>query len=71
MIYGSGGGLTATGNQLWTQNSAGVAEASKCSDSFGSAVAAADLNGDGETTSPSGRPSESLVRARPEPEPSK
>ncbi len=60
VIYGSGGGLTATGNQLWTQNSAGVLEASEGGDSFGSAVAAADLNGDGEADLAVGVPGESI-----------
>ena len=60
VVYGSGGGLTATGNQLWTQNSAGVLDASEGGDSFGSAVAAADLNGDGEADLAVGVPGESI-----------
>jgi hypothetical protein len=60
VIYGSGGGLTATGNQLWTQNSAGVLDASEGGDSFGSAVAAGDLNGDGEADLAVGVPAESV-----------
>ena len=60
VIYGSGGGLTATGNQLWTQNSPGVLEASEGGDSFGSSVAGADLNGDGKADLAVGVPGESI-----------
>jgi hypothetical protein len=60
VIYGSGGGLTATGNQLWSQNSAGVAEASEGGDSFGAALAGGDLNGDGEADLAVGAPGESI-----------
>ena len=60
VIYGSGGGLTATGNQLWTQDSPGVLEAAEGGDSFGSAVSAADLNGDGRADLAVGVPGESI-----------
>ena len=46
VIYGGAGGLSATGNQFWHQNSAGVLDASEASDSFGWAVATGDNNGD-------------------------
>ncbi|TAH36375.1 MAG: hypothetical protein EYC70_11270 [Planctomycetota bacterium] len=38
VLRGSNGGLTATGNQLWTQNSAGVEDSNEMSDTFGSAL---------------------------------
>jgi disulfide bond formation protein DsbB len=60
VIYGSGGGLTATGNQLWTQDSPGVLEAAEGGDSFGSALAAGDLNGDGRADLAVGAPGESI-----------
>ena len=60
VIYGSGGGLTATGNQLWSQDSPGVLEAAEGGDSFGSALAAADLNGDGRADLAVGAPGESI-----------
>ena len=38
VIYGSGGGLTATGNQLWSQDSPGVPDSGEDGDRFGAAV---------------------------------
>ncbi len=46
MIYGSATGLTSTGSQLWHQNSSEIGEKVEAGDSFGGALAAADLNGD-------------------------
>ncbi len=60
VIYGSGGGLASTGNQLWSQNSAGIAEASEAGDSFGAALAAGDLNGDARDDLAVGVPSETI-----------
>jgi hypothetical protein len=59
-IYGSGGGLTSTGNQFWNQNSTNILDAAESGDSFGSAVAAADLNGDGKADLSVGVPGESV-----------
>ena len=47
LIYGSGSGLTAVGNQLWHQNIAGVQGVAAPDDSFASALAGGDFNGDG------------------------
>ncbi len=47
VIYGTAGGLRRAGNQLWHQNSAGIANKSQKRDGFGSALAAGDFNGDG------------------------
>ncbi|MGH2554307.1 MAG: hypothetical protein ACRDHO_01130 [Actinomycetota bacterium] len=47
VIYGSAAGLTATGNQVWSQNSAGIADTREAEDNFGHALAAADFDGDG------------------------
>jgi len=47
VIYGSAGGLTPEGNQLWHQSQAGVAGTAETQDEFGSAVATGDFNGDG------------------------
>jgi FG-GAP repeat len=46
VLYGSAAGLTATGNQLWSQDSPGVAGTAEGGDQFGFALAAADPNGD-------------------------
>jgi hypothetical protein len=46
VLYGSARGLTATGVQLWTPDSPGVPGDSQSEDSFGTALAAGDLNGD-------------------------
>jgi hypothetical protein len=51
VIYGSSAGLTATGDQRWTQdsvvNGVAIADTTETSDNFGAAVAAGDFNGDG------------------------
>jgi hypothetical protein len=47
IVYGSGSGLTATGDQLWNQGSPGIAGSPELNDWFGGALAAGDLNGDG------------------------
>ncbi len=46
VIYGSEEGLTATGNQRWTQNSAGVGGVAEEQDNFGTGVECGDFNGD-------------------------
>ena len=40
----SGAGLTATGSQLWSQNSAGIADSAEPGDAFGASLAAGDLD---------------------------
>ena len=47
VLYGSAGGLTSGGSQLFTQNSPGVGSSAEVDDSFGAALAAGDFNGDG------------------------
>jgi hypothetical protein len=47
VIYGAGVGLRATGNQLWHQNSTGIADAAETSDNFGSSLVAGDFNASG------------------------
>jgi len=47
VIYGSAAGLTATGNQLWTQDSAGILDQAEAADLFGGALTVGDFNGDG------------------------
>jgi hypothetical protein len=47
VLYGSAARLTATGSQLWSQDSPGIAGAAERGDLFGLALAGADFNGDG------------------------
>jgi hypothetical protein len=49
VIYGSATGLTSSGNQLWDQDSPGIADHAEAGDDFGAALAAADFDGDGYT----------------------
>jgi hypothetical protein len=48
VIYGSPFGLISAGNQLWTQNSAGIYGIAEEDDFFGGSVATGDFNGDGK-----------------------
>ena len=47
VLLGSPQGLTATGSQLWTQDSPGVADSVQAGDGFGSSLATGDFDGDG------------------------
>ncbi len=47
VIYGGANGLTATGDQLWTQNSESIDGEAEAIDLFGHALATCDFNGDG------------------------
>jgi hypothetical protein len=47
VIYGSASGLTAEGNQLWSQESVGIVDSAEFFDNFGSALTAGDFNNDG------------------------
>jgi hypothetical protein len=46
VIHGSADGLTATGNEVWRQSSPGIPGTDEAFDSFGSALAAGDFDGD-------------------------
>ena len=50
VLYGSATGITATGDQLFTQATPGVPGAAEAGDRFGSAVAAGDFKGTATTT---------------------
>ena len=53
VLYGSPGGLTASGSQLWSQDSPGIAGVAEASDVFGEALVAGTLSiGGAGTTSP-------------------
>ncbi|MCX4243617.1 FG-GAP repeat protein [Paraliomyxa miuraensis] len=47
VIYGSASGLSAAGNQVWDQDTAGILGVAEAGDQFGSALAAGDFDGDG------------------------
>ena len=52
VIYGSATGLTAAGNQVWTQDSAGMLDVVEAGDIFGYALAVGDFKATAATTWP-------------------
>jgi FG-GAP repeat len=58
VLYGSPGGLTASGSQLWSQDSPGIAGVAEAGDLFGFALAAGDFNGDSRADLAIGTPGE-------------
>ncbi|MFH1086086.1 MAG: FG-GAP repeat protein, partial [Chloroflexota bacterium] len=64
VLYGSAGGLTAAGNQVWHQNSPGVADAPEANDSLGQALSIGDWNRDGRADLAIGVPNEDLGAVR-------
>ncbi|MEV8634919.1 FG-GAP repeat protein [Streptosporangium sp. NPDC051023] len=62
VLYGSRGGLTALGSEMWTQNTHGVKGKTRYSDRFGAALAAGDFNGDGDDDLAIGAPGENAVQ---------
>jgi hypothetical protein len=47
VLYGAKSGLTASGSQLWHQDSSGILGSAEEDDEYGSALVAHDFNGDG------------------------
>jgi hypothetical protein len=47
VLYGSASGLTADGNQFWTQDSDGILDQAEAGDHFARYMGSADFNGDG------------------------
>ena len=60
VIFGSATGLVSAGSQLWSQNSASIADSAETGDRFGSALAAGKLNTDGFAELVVGVPDESV-----------
>jgi disulfide bond formation protein DsbB len=60
LLYGSAQGVTATGNQLWHQDSPAVPEVADPGDQFGAALAAGDFNRDGFDDLAVGAPKEDV-----------
>jgi hypothetical protein len=58
VIPGSSSGLTATGSQLWSQNSAGIGSIAEANDRFGAALAASDFGNTSDSDLAVGVPSE-------------
>jgi len=57
-LYGGSGGLSGTGAQAFTQDTAGVPGVAEAGDRFGAAVQLADTNGDGAADLSAGAPDE-------------
>jgi hypothetical protein len=47
VLYGSGSGVSATGSQLWHQDTTGIADDAEDRDSFGLSLTVGDFIGDG------------------------
>lgn len=61
VLYGAAPRMTATGNQLWTQNSDGVPDDAETNDFFGRALAAGDFGGTAQHELAIGVPGEDLA----------
>ena len=60
VLYGAASGLTATGDQIWDQDSSGIQETAEANDEFGRALAAGDFDGDGYADMAVGVPYEDI-----------
>ena len=63
ILYGTADGLTTTGEQVISQDSAGVPGTSEPGDHFGAALATGDFNGDGRRDLAIGSPGEDIGAA--------
>ena len=60
VLYGAAAGLSAGGNQVWSQDSPGVADLTEPRDLFGIALTTGDFNGDGRAELAVGASGETL-----------
>jgi hypothetical protein len=60
VLYGSGGGVTSSGDQLWHQDTDGIQGSAEDFDVFGSALAGGDFDGDGDVDLAIGVPGEDV-----------
>jgi len=60
VIYGTASGLASANRQFWTQGALDLADGPETGDTFGSALAAGDFNGDGFDDLAIGAPGESI-----------
>jgi hypothetical protein len=60
IIRGSAGGLTDIGDSVWSQDTAGIADAAEAGDTFGYRLRGGDWNGDGVADLAIGVPSEDV-----------
>ena len=67
VLYGSAGGLSATGDQFWHQGTAGVPGDPEEDDRLGWALAAGDFNGDGRDDLAMGAPYEDITKSEKHP----
>jgi hypothetical protein len=64
VLFGSAGGITPTGSEVWSQASPGVGSGAETGDRFGSSLAAADFDDDGFADLAIGSPGEDFNAIR-------
>ena len=64
VLYGSANRLTATGSQLWAQNSPGIADTAEAGEFFGGALAAGPLSTAGAAGAGTANPASTSPAAR-------